>query len=108
MEEYTRVSEKDILERKGVKEIESRRKVWLFVRSANILHKVSETYQFFPKSSSITEKLMEKIVPIMPILLLVVIFLGLVISEFSKCGIDFDIFAMLTKMMSAENIRVLG
>jgi hypothetical protein len=48
---------------------------------------------------------MEKIVPI---LLLVVIFLGLLIAEFSKCSADFDIFALLTKIMSTENIRVLG
>ena len=48
---------------------------------------------------------MEKIVPI---LLLVVIFIGLLIAEFSKCGIDFDIFAVLTKIMSTDYIRVLG
>jgi hypothetical protein len=48
---------------------------------------------------------MEKIVPI---LLLVVIFMGLLIAEFSKCSVDFDIFAVLTKMMGDEYIRVLG
>ena len=48
---------------------------------------------------------MEKIVPI---LLLVVIFIGLLIAEFSKYGIDFDIFAVLTKIMSTDYIRVLG